>query len=89
MKVGVLHDGARGIAEHIFQAEVDRAGAVALGKDKPHVARSLAHHIHRCALPFGDAPHAGGILLLNQQAHALLALVANHLACGEGRIADR
>ena len=89
MEVGVLHDGAGGIAEHIFQAEVDRAGAVALSKDKPHVARSLAHDVHRCALPFGDAPHAGGILVLNQQAHALLALVANNLACGEGRIADR
>ena len=88
MEVGILHDGARGIAEHIFQAEVDGAGAVALSKDEPHVARSLAHHIHRCALPFGDASHAGGILILNQQPHALLALVANYLACREGRIAN-
>ena len=52
------------------------------------VARGLAYHIHRGALALGNLLYVLNGLLLNQQTHALLALVGDNLFGREGFVAD-
>ena len=85
----VAHDRARWLTEHIFQLDVDRLDAIGLLEDELHVVGRLAYDVHRGALAVGDAFYPRHVLLLEQQAHALLALVADDLLGGERRVADR
>ena len=85
----VHHNGLGRMAEHLSHIEVKRFFAVALHKREVCIARGLAHHIHRGALTLRNLCNMFDMLLVNEQAHALLALVGNYFLGREGLVADR
>ena len=76
------------MAEHLCHIEVEGALAVALYKREVCVASGFAHHIHRGALALGNLTHVFDVLLLYEQAHALLALVGNDFLGRECGVAN-
>ena len=84
----VAHDGLGRVAEHLGHVEVEGLDAVALLEGEVGVAGGLADDIHRCALALGYLLHVLDVLLVDQQAHALLALVGDNLLRGERLVAD-
>ena len=85
----ILDHRARRFTDHVIQTEVDRLVTVGTLEDELHVARRLTHHVHRRTLTVGDTFDQIDILILHQEAHALLALVADDLLVGQGRVTDR
>ena len=53
------------------------------------VASCLAYYIQRSTLALCDAAHVVDVLLVDEQAHTLLALVGNDFLCRESLVADR
>ena len=85
----VLHDRSRRFTEHIFQLDIDRFHAVGLFENKLHIVGRFTHHIHRRTFAVGNAPYAGNIFFLHQQAHAFLAFVTHDFLRGKCRVTDR
>ena len=85
----IAHDGARRVAEHLVGAEVERLYAVFLHEAEATVAGSLADHVERGPLAAGYLLDGVDMLFVNQQAHALLALVGNDFLGRERGVADR
>ena len=84
----VHHDRLRGVAEHLSHIEVEGSHAVGLLEGEVGVARCLSHHVQGCALALGDACHMFDMFLVDEQSHALLALVGDDFLCREGGVAD-
>ena len=81
---------ARRLAEHVFELQVDRLLARAVvDEGELHVARRLADHVERRPLAFGDTPQLVYVLLIDDEPHAFLRLVADDLLRAERRVADR
>ena len=66
------------MSEHLGHVEVERLDAVALHKREVCVAGGLANDIHRGAFALGNAAYVVDVLLVDEQSHALLALVGNY-----------
>ena len=77
------------MAEHLRHVEVERLHAIALHKREVGVASGLSHHIERRALALGYFAHTLHVLVLDEQAHALLALVGYDFLCRQRLVADR
>ena len=75
------------VAEHLCHVEVEGAFAVGLFESEVRIARGFAHHIEGCAFALGNAAHVVDVLLLNEEAHALLALVGDDFLGRKCRIA--
>ena len=75
----VPHVGLGRVAEHLRHVEVERLNAIALHETEVGVARGFADNIQRSALAFGYFAHVLDVLLVDEQAHALLALVGYYL----------
>ena len=85
----VAHHRLGRMTEHLGHVEVERLHAVALPEAEVGVARGAAHHIQRGTLTLGDALHMVEMLLVNEQSHALLALVGDNFLGAQGLVADR
>ena len=84
----VAHDGFRRVAEHLGHVEVEGLHAVALAEGEMGVAGGLAHDVERGALALGYLAHMVNMLFVDEQAHALLALVGNDFLRREGLVAN-
>ena len=84
----VAHDGLGRVAEHLCHVEVEGLHAVALLEREVGVAGGLADHVQRGALALGDLADVVDVLLVDEQAHALLTLVGDDLLRREGLVAD-
>ncbi len=84
----IAHDGLGRMTEHLRNVEVERTHAVALLEREVRIASGLAHHIHRGTLALGDAAHLLDVLLVDEQSHALLALVGYYLLGAQCLVAD-
>ncbi len=67
------------MAEHLRYVKVKRLHTVALHKAEVCVSCGFAHHIHRGTLALGYLAHVLYVLLVDEQTHALLALVGYYL----------
>ena len=76
------------MAEHLGHVEVEGLHAVALYEREVGVASGLADDIERGTLALGNAAHVVNVLLVDEQAHALLTLVSNDFLRREGLVAD-
>ena len=76
------------MSEHLGHIEVERLHAIALLEREVGVACGASHHIERCALACGDLLHLVELVVLDEQSHALLALVGNDFLGREGLVAD-
>ena len=74
-------------AEHLVNGQVERTYAVGLLETEAVVAGRFAHHIHRGAFALGNLVYVFDGFFLNQQSHALLALVGNDFLGREGFVA--
>ena len=73
----VVHVGLGRVTEHLRHIQVERTHTITLLKSKVCVTRRFAHHIQRCTFTFSNLAHVFNVLLVNEQAHALLTLVGN------------
>ena len=85
----VDHHGLGRVAEHLSHVEVERLHAVALHKAEVGIARSLTDDIQRGTLALSDLLHVLKVLFVDEQSHALLALVGDDLLGRECLVADR
>ena len=76
------------MTEHLSHVEVKGTDAVALLEGEVSIARGLADHIERRTLALGNGADMVEVFFLDEQAHALLALVGDDLLAGERRVAD-
>ena len=84
----VHHDRLRRMAKHLCHIEIERTNAVSLHKTEMSIARSLAHHIHWCAFAFRNLAHMVEVFLVDEEAHALLALVGDDFFSRECCVAN-
>ena len=84
----VAHHGLGRVAEHMCHIEVERLLAVSLHEGEVGVARGLADHVERGTLALGYLAHVVQMLLVDKQAHALLALVGDNLLGAQRLVAD-
>ena len=84
----VAHDGLRRVTEHLGHIEVEGLDAVGLLEREVGVAGGLADHIQRGTLALGNAAHMLDVLLVDEQSHALLALVGNDLLGAQRLVAN-
>ena len=84
----VAHHGLRRMTEHLCHVEVEGFLAVALDEAEVGVACGVTDNIERCTLAGCNLLHAVEVLLVDEQAHALLALVGDNLLGREGLVAD-
>ena len=75
------------VAEHLCDIEVEGAFAVGLFEGEVRIARGFAHHIEGRTFALGNAAHVVDVLFLNEEAHALLALVGDDFFGRKRRIA--
>ena len=73
----VHHDGLGRMAEHLCHVQIEGLHAVALNEREVGIACCFAHNVHRSAFTLGNLAHVFYMFLVNEQAHALLALVSN------------
>ena len=85
----VHHHGLRSMTEHLSYVEVEWLHAVSLLEAEVSVASSLTHHVHRSTLTVGNLLNLADIFLVDEQAHALLALVGDDFLGAQGLVADR
>ena len=76
------------MAEHLGHVQVEGLHAVALTEREVGVAGGLAYHIHRGALALGYLLHVLYVLLVDEQPHALLALVGYDFLGRQRLVAD-
>ena len=84
----VVHIRLGTVAEHLRHVQVERAHPVALLECEMRVAGRLAHDIHRGAFALGNLAHVVDVLLLDEQAHALLRLVGDDFLGRQRLVAD-
>ena len=75
------------MAEHLCHVEVEGSAAVSLLEGEVCVAGRFAHHIHRGPFALRDAAYVVEVLLLDEEAHAFLALVGYDFFGREGGVA--
>ena len=85
----VVHVGLWRMTEHVGKSEVDRLDAICLFECEAHVVGCLTNHEEWAALALGNLPYALDVLLLDEEAHTLLALVARNLLCAQSWVTDR
>ena len=88
VNVLVHHIGLGRGAEHIRQSQVNGLVSPCLFEGQVHILRGASYDIHRSTLTLGDACDALYIFALDEQAHTLLALVADDLLGGKGLVPD-
>ena len=71
------------MAEHLGHVQVEGLHAVGLLEGEVGIARGLADDIHRGTFTLSDLADVVDVLLVDEQAHALLTLVGNDLFAGE------
>ena len=84
----VHHDGLGRRSEHLLYGQVEGTYAVGLLEGEAVVACCLAHGVHGGTFALGNAAHMLYGLFVNEQTHALLALVGNDFLGGESLVAD-
>ncbi len=84
----VLHDGLRRVAEHLGDIKVEWLHPIFLLEREVGIARRLADDIERSTLTLGYPADMVYMFLVDEQAHALLALVGNDFLCRERLVAD-
>ena len=67
------------MTEHLRHVKVERLHAVPLLEREVGIARRLADNIQRGTFALSNLLHMLYVLLVNEQSHALLALVGNNL----------
>ena len=85
----VVHVGLWRMTEHIGKSEVDRLDAISLFECEAHIVGCLTNHEEWATLALGNLPYALDVLLLDEEAHTLLALVARNLLCAQSWVTDR
>ncbi len=75
----ILHDGLGRVAEHLGNIQIERLHAVALLEREVGVASGFSDYIQRGTLALGNLTHMFNVLLVNEQAHALLTLIGDDL----------
>ena len=65
------------MAEHLGYVQIERLHAIALFEGEVGIAGGLSDNIHRGTLALGNLLYVFDVFLVNQQTHALLALVGN------------
>ena len=83
------HDGLGRVSKHLCHIQVERLHAIGLYEREVCVTSGLTHHIQRCALTLGDGLDVIQMSLVDEQSHALLALVGNDFLGAERLITDR
>ena len=84
----VDHIGLGRRAEHIRQSQVNGLVSPSLFEGQVHILCGASYDIHRSTLTLGDACDALYIFALDEQAHTLLALVADDFLGGKGLVTD-
>ena len=77
------------MTEHLSHVEVERLHAVALLEREVSVAGCLAYNVQRSTLALCDATYMVDVLLVDEQAHALLTLVGDDFLRRKCFVADR
>ncbi len=85
----VGHNGFGGMSEHLGYVQVKRLLTIALYKTEVSITGCLTDDVHRSTFTVGNFPDMIQILLVNQQSHTLLALVADDLLGAESLVPDR
>ena len=73
----VVHISLGRVTKHLCHIEVERTDTIPLLESKVCITRRFAHHIQRRTFTLGNLTHVFDVLLVNEQAHALLTLVGN------------
>ena len=73
----VHHNGLGRMAEHLAHLKVEGTTAVSLLEGKVCITSCFTDHIERCTLTLGNTAHMVDMLLVNKQAHTLLALIGD------------
>ena len=76
------------MTEHLCNVEVEGFHTVALYEGEMSVACGLADDVERCSLALGNLLNMVEVALVDEQPHALLALVGDDFLRGEGLVAD-
>ena len=85
----VYHHRLGRVAEHLRHIQVEGFHTVTLYKREMGIACGLTHYVHRGAFTFGNTTHMFNMFLVDEQAHAFLALVGDDFLGREGLVADR
>ena len=87
----ILHNRLGGGAEEVAQPQIQRRRCACLlvVKDQLPTCLGLPDGVEGGALPLGNGAHALEVLLMDQDAHTLLRLIAQDLLVGERRVTDR
>ena len=87
----ILHDRLGGRAEEVAQPQIQRrrCACLLMVKDQLPARLGLPDRVEGGALPFGNGTHALEVLLMDQDAHTLLRLIAQDLLVRERRVTDR
>ena len=87
----ILHDCLGGGAEEVAQLQIQRCRCACLlvVKDQLPTCFGLPDGIEGGALPLGNGAQALKVLLMDQDAHTLLRLIAQDLLVRERRVTDR
>ena len=84
----VHHDGLGRRTEHLLYGQIEGTYAVGLLEGEAVVACCLAHGVHGGTFALGNTAHMLYGFLVNEQTHALLALVGNDFLGRECLVAD-
>ena len=68
----ICHDCLWRMTEHLSHVQVEWLDTIALDKREVGIACGLTDNIHRCTLTLSNLLHVVEMLLVNEQAHALL-----------------
>ena len=87
----ILHDRLGSGAEEVTQLQIQcrRCACLPVVKDQLPTCLGLPDGVEGGALPLGNGAHALEVLLMDQDAHTLLRLIAQDLLVRERRITDR
>ena len=85
----IYHHSLRSMTEHLSYIEVEWLHAVSLLEAEVSIACSLTNHVHWSTLTVGNLLNLADILLVDEQAHALLALVGDDFLGAQSLVADR
>ena len=77
------------MTEHLSYIEVEWLYAVSLLEAEVSIACSLTNYVHWSTLTVGNLLNLADILLVDEQAHALLALVGDDFLGAQSLVADR
>ena len=85
----INHIGLWRRTEHLAYCQIERTDTISLLESKAMVACGFTHHIHWSALTLGNLADMFQCFFLDEQAHALLALVGDNFLRRKGFITNR